>query len=67
MSDREGLGGQPGADDDLSLPKATVAKMINGAPLLRMSSNVQFELISYPYRIQNCCQTIFRVQRTHGT
>ena len=29
MSDREGHGGPPG-DDDLSLPKATVAKMISG-------------------------------------
>ncbi|KAA1466165.1 histone-fold-containing protein [Dentipellis sp. KUC8613] len=28
MSDREGHAGAPGADDDLSLPKATVAKMI---------------------------------------
>jgi len=28
MSDREGLSGAPGNDDDLSLPKATVAKMI---------------------------------------
>ncbi|TFY72502.1 hypothetical protein EVG20_g507 [Dentipellis fragilis] len=28
MSDREGHAGVPGADDDLSLPKATVAKMI---------------------------------------
>ena len=31
MSDREGhSGGIPGADDDLSLPKATVTKMIAG-------------------------------------
>jgi hypothetical protein len=31
MSDREGnSGGAPGSDDDLSLPKATVAKMITG-------------------------------------
>jgi hypothetical protein len=30
MSDHEGHSGVPGADDDLSLPKATVAKMING-------------------------------------
>jgi hypothetical protein len=29
MSDREGHSGVPG-DDDLSLPKATVAKMISG-------------------------------------
>ena len=29
MSDHEGHGG-PGGDDDLSLPKATVAKMITG-------------------------------------
>ncbi|KAE9399015.1 histone-fold-containing protein [Gymnopus androsaceus JB14] len=28
MSDREGLSGAPGNDEDLSLPKATVAKMI---------------------------------------
>ncbi|KAI0069037.1 histone-fold-containing protein [Artomyces pyxidatus] len=28
MSDREGHSGAPGTDDDLSLPKATVAKMI---------------------------------------
>ncbi|KAF9008691.1 histone-fold-containing protein [Cyathus striatus] len=28
MSDREGHGGAPPTDDDLSLPKATVAKMI---------------------------------------
>ncbi|KAF9076418.1 histone-fold-containing protein [Rhodocollybia butyracea] len=28
MSDREGLSAAPGNDDDLSLPKATVAKMI---------------------------------------
>lgn len=32
MSDREGgSGGAPPADEDLSLPKATVAKMITGA------------------------------------
>jgi len=31
MSDREGhSGGPPPTDDDLSLPKATVAKMISG-------------------------------------
>lgn len=29
MSDREGASGAP-TDDDLSLPKATVAKMITG-------------------------------------
>lgn len=34
MSDREGLSGAPGNDDDLSLPKATVAKMITGLYLL---------------------------------
>lgn len=31
MSDREGASGVPPIDDELSLPKATVAKMINGA------------------------------------
>jgi hypothetical protein len=30
MSDREGNSGLPPVDDDLSLPKATVAKMITG-------------------------------------
>ncbi|KAH0839685.1 hypothetical protein J3R83DRAFT_606 [Lanmaoa asiatica] len=30
MSDREGHVGSGSTDDDLSLPKATVAKMING-------------------------------------
>lgn len=30
MSDNEGHGGLPPSDDDLSLPKATVAKMISG-------------------------------------
>ena len=30
MSDNEGHGGMPPTDDDLSLPKATVAKMIAG-------------------------------------
>jgi histone H3/H4 len=30
MSDREGNSGPPPTDDDLSLPKATVAKMISG-------------------------------------
>ena len=30
MSDREGHPGPPPTDDDLSLPKATVAKMISG-------------------------------------
>ncbi|KIK65487.1 hypothetical protein GYMLUDRAFT_38960 [Collybiopsis luxurians FD-317 M1] len=29
MSDREGLSSAPGNDDDLSLPKATVSKMIS--------------------------------------
>ncbi|KAI0316715.1 histone-fold-containing protein [Amylostereum chailletii] len=29
MSDRDGHSGAPGTDDDLSLPKATVAKMIS--------------------------------------
>lgn len=32
MSDRE-TGGLPGSDEDLSLPKATVAKMITGTRL----------------------------------
>jgi hypothetical protein len=31
MSDREGHSGLPPVDDDLSLPKATVAKMITGS------------------------------------
>ena len=31
MSDREGASGVPPIDDELSLPKATVAKMISGA------------------------------------
>lgn len=30
MSDHEGHSGAPGSDEDLSLPKATVAKMITG-------------------------------------
>jgi len=30
MSDREGAGGGSTGDDELSLPKATVAKMISG-------------------------------------
>lgn len=30
MSDREGLSGGGSTDEDLSLPKATVAKMISG-------------------------------------
>ena len=30
MSDREGASGVPALDDELSLPKATVAKMISG-------------------------------------
>ena len=34
MSDNEGHGGLPPSDDDLSLPKATVAKMISGEPSL---------------------------------
>ena len=33
MSDHEGVGGGSSLDDDLSLPKATVAKMISGACL----------------------------------
>jgi hypothetical protein len=33
MSDREGHSGIPPGDDDLSLPKATVAKMITGSSL----------------------------------
>ncbi len=38
MSDHEGHGGPPGSDDDLSLPKATVAKMITGEYMtLRLS------------------------------
>lgn len=31
MSDREGGSGIPPLDDELSLPKATVGKMISGA------------------------------------
>ena len=31
MSDREGGSGLPPIDDELSLPKATVAKMISGS------------------------------------
>lgn len=43
MSDREGRGA-PANDDDLSLPRATVAKMIQGilvfrAPFSRLTSN----------------------------
>ena len=34
MSDREGHSGLPPSDDDLSLPKATVAKMITGSFLV---------------------------------
>ncbi len=34
MSDREGHSGLPPTDDDLSLPKATVAKMITGSFLV---------------------------------
>lgn len=30
MSDREGHSGAPPSDEDLSLPKATVSKMITG-------------------------------------
>jgi hypothetical protein len=33
MSDREGTSGLPPGDDDLSLPKATVAKMIAGTSI----------------------------------
>ena len=32
MSDNEGHSGAPPSDEDLSLPKATVAKMISGTP-----------------------------------
>jgi hypothetical protein len=44
MSDREGpsaAGGAPPPDEDLSLPKATVAKMITGASSL-ISFSVQY-------------------------
>ncbi|THH18553.1 hypothetical protein EW146_g2436 [Bondarzewia mesenterica] len=34
MSDREGHSGAPASDEDLSLPKATVAKMITGMHVL---------------------------------
>jgi hypothetical protein len=38
MSDREGhSGGVPGTDEDLSLPKATVAKMIAGALVINLN------------------------------
>ena len=38
MSDGEGHGGLPPNDDDLSLPKATVAKMITGALYIGFTS-----------------------------
>ena len=41
MSDGEGHGGLPPNDDDLSLPKATVAKMISGAPLAETLSAIR--------------------------
>lgn len=40
MSDREGHSGAPPGDDDLSLPKATVAKMIAGVHYQPYSSLV---------------------------
>jgi hypothetical protein len=38
MSDREGHSGLPPSDDDLSLPKATVAKMITGSFLVVLAA-----------------------------
>lgn len=47
MSDREGTsGGAPSSDEDLSLPKATVAKMITGASLKTPSYNTQLYLLT---------------------
>ena len=43
MSDREGRGGP--TDDELSLPRATVAKMIQGT---KSSSDVSFHSLSLP-------------------
>lgn len=50
MSDNEGHGGMPPTDDDLSLPKATVAKMIAGKaglcyPSRRAQLNVYTEYL----------------------
>ena len=41
MSDREGHSGAPPADDDLSLPKATVAKMIAGTHMVPLPRCVE--------------------------
>ena len=41
MSDREGHSGAPPTDDDLSLPKATVAKMIAGTHMVPLPRCVE--------------------------
>ena len=40
MSDNEGHGGMPPNDDDISLPKATVSKMIAGTLLATVVESV---------------------------
>ena len=63
MSDGEGHGGMPPNDDDLSLPKATVAKMISGAARtapLRHSRPVTLFL-------QSCCPKMSCAQRRRET
>ena len=41
MSDREGPSGTGGADDDLTLPKATVYKLINGEDVSHAAGSSQ--------------------------
>ena len=43
MSDREGASGAAALDDELSLPKATVSKMISGARLCIRSLDPLFD------------------------
>lgn len=59
MSDNEGHGGLPPTDDDLSLPKATVAKMISGAKhalfvFTRVSSSAPFASLVYRVPAERC-------------
>lgn len=59
MSDGEGHGGMPPSDDDLSLPKATVAKMITGVFSMDSHSDARFRFIFS----QNCSLGMYRVLR----
>jgi hypothetical protein len=61
MSDREvgPAGGIPGPDDDLSLPKATVAKMITGASF----PAVHYSLKSDKLLLRAIAQRYYLLQR----